>query len=66
MFCQQHYRDITTKGPLKIQRSVFGSRLTLFKWLSDVHDRVSADTQKNRSSRDWKAWYRQYDKLRSG
>jgi hypothetical protein len=66
VFCQQHYREITTKGPLRIQDSVFGSRLALFKWLSDVHDRVSADTHKNRSPKDWKTWYRQYDALRSG
>ena len=74
VFCQQHYRDLTTKGPLKIQKSIFKSRLTLFKWLSDVHDRVTADTanaanakkNNNRSPKDWKTWYRQYDALRSG
>lgn len=61
--CRQGYAVILTSEPTKLGPRVFTSRESLFKWTVDAHNRVNAKLRKPIQS-DWKAWYREYDKLR--
>lgn len=62
--CAAGYRTIITTEPTKLSPRVFGSREALFKWTVDVHNRVNAKLRKPVHS-NWRAWYSQYDRLRS-
>lgn len=63
--CRRGYEIILTSEPTRLTPHVFATRASLFKWTVDVHNRVNAKLGKPVDS-DWKAWYRQYDALRSG
>ena len=62
--CAKGYQTIISTEPTKLNARVFGSREALFKWTVDVHNRVNAKLKKPVHS-DWRAWYKEYDKLRS-
>lgn len=63
--CRRGYEIILSTEPTRLTPHVFASRASLFKWTVDVHNRVNAKLGKPVDS-DWKAWYMQYDALRSG
>lgn len=62
--CRMGYATIITSEPTKMTARVFASRQSLFKWTVDVHNRVNAKLNKPIHN-DWKAWYREYNKMRS-
>lgn len=62
--CQQGYATIIGSEPTKLGARTFGTRDALFKWTVDVHNRVNAKLGKPVHA-DWRAWYREYDKLRA-
>lgn len=62
--CAKGYRAIISSDPTKMTPRVFGSREALFRWTVAVHNRVNAKLGKPIHD-DWRAWYREYDKLRS-
>lgn len=62
--CRQGYEIILNTDPTRLTNRTFSSRETLFKWTVDAHNRVNAKLKKPIQS-NWKAWYREYDKLRS-
>ena len=61
--CREGYKIILASDPTKISPRVFTSRETLFKWTVDVHNRVNVKLKKPVQP-DFRAWYREYDKLR--
>lgn len=62
--CKQGYGVIITTDPTKLTTRTFATRESLFKWTVDTHNRVNAKLNKPLQT-DWKAWYKEYDKLRS-
>ena len=42
--CRESYREITSKGPLKLTQKVFTNRTSLSKWLYNVHNNVAKRT----------------------
>lgn len=63
--CRRGYEIILGTEPTRLTPQVFASRASLFKWTVDVHNRVNEKLGKPVDS-NWKAWYKQYDALRSG
>ncbi len=63
--CRRGYEIILQTENTRLTPEVFASRASLFKWTVDVHNRVNAKLGKPVDP-DWRAWYRQYDRLRSG
>jgi FAD-linked sulfhydryl oxidase len=61
--CAAGYHTIITTEPTKLGPRVFATREALFKWTVDAHNRVNAKLRKPINP-DWRAWYREYDKLR--
>ena len=62
--CRRGYDTILATEPTRMTPRTFGSREALFKWTVDVHNRVNAKLGKPINA-NWKAWYREYDKLRN-
>lgn len=62
--CRKGYEIIINSEPTKLSSRTMSTRESLFKWTVDAHNRVNVKLKKPVQS-DWKAWYREYDKLRS-
>ncbi len=62
--CRRGYAVMLETEPTRLTQRVFASREALFKWTVDVHNRVNAKLGKPVHA-DWRAWYREYDRLRN-
>jgi FAD-linked sulfhydryl oxidase len=61
--CRKGYQTILASDPTRFSPRIMDSRYALFKWTVDVHNRVNAKLGKPVDP-NWRAWYKEYDKLR--